>query len=166
MKLVDAKDDILYTRATVNPLEEVDDLEQQEKDMIALMHKKLGIGLAANQVGLNQRMFVMSHSEMGDIGVYNPEILDKGEPVQMEEGCLTFPMLYLHVRRPKEVNVRYQNRHGDVVTGWLKGMDARVFQHEFQHLEGKVFIDDVSELKLKRAKEKRDKLLKKMSRRR
>lgn len=162
-ELVEAKHPALHRRATQNPFGSDIDWTQREKEMFELMHSKLGVGLAAPQVGSGYRMFVMSHSVLGDIGVYNPEILETEGEVQIEEGCLSWPMLYIHVRRPEKIKVTYIKSDGETqVETWMDGMDARCFLHEYDHLEGINFIDLVSDLKLKRAKEKRDKFLKKL----
>ena len=130
------------------------------------MQDRFGIGLAAPQLGMGYRMFVMTLSTGENIGVYNPEILEfSEETVGMEEGCLTFPLLYFIVTRPEKVKVSYTLYDGKTeVEGWLEGMDSRCFQHEFEHLQGKLFLDNVSELKLQRAMKKRDKYLKEIQR--
>ena len=77
-------------------------------------------------------MFVMTLSTGEDIRVYNPEILEfSKETIGMEEGCLTFPLLYFIVTRPEKVKVRFETVDGGVVEDWLEGMDSRCFQHEF-----------------------------------
>ena len=126
-----------------------------------VMKDKFGIGLASPQLGMGYRMFVMTLSTGEDIGVYNPEILEfSEETVGMEEGCLTFPLLYFIVTRPAKVKVRFQTHDQQVVEDWLDGMDARCFQHEFDHLQGKLYLEYASDLKLKRAIKKRDKQFK------
>ena len=76
-----------------------------------------------------------------------------------------FPLLYIHETRPEKVKVSYTLYDGKTeVEGWLEGMDSRCFQHEFEHLQGKLFLDNVSELKLQRAMKKRDKYLKEIQR--
>jgi peptide deformylase len=112
-------------------------------------------------------MFVMTHSVLGDIGVYKPEILEfSDQQIDIEEGCLTFPLLYVCITRPGKIKVRYYKNDGATqVETWMDGMDARCFLHEYDHLQGKLYIDELSDFKLKRAKEKRDKYLKKLGRR-
>jgi len=134
--------------------------------MLQLMHDKFGIGLAAPQIGLSYNMFVMNHEHLGDIGVFRPEILEYSEETcRYEEGCLSFPMLYLDVTRPEKVKVRYYKSDGETqVETWMDGRDARCFQHEFDHLHGDLFIDKVSDLKLQRAFKKREKFFKKLER--
>lgn len=166
-QLVDPKHPALHTVASIDPFSGDIDWAEREKEMLALMHNNLGIGLAAPQVGSSYNMFVMHHSIMGDIGVYKPEIVEKSEETaNIEEGCLTFPLLYIHITRPAKIKVRYYKNDGETqVETWMDGMDARCFLHEYEHLQGELFLDLVSELKLRRAHEKREKLFKKLQRR-
>jgi len=164
-KIVDPKHPALHKKATINPFGGDIDWAEREQEMFKLMHDKFGIGLACPQVGSNYNMFVMKHSILGDIGIYKPEILETGgDPeCRYEEGCLTFPMLYLDVKRPEKVKVRYYKNDGKTqVETWMDGIDARCFQHEFEHLQGELFLDRVSELKLQRAYKKREKFFKKL----
>ena len=78
----------------------------------------------------------------------------------MKEGCLTFPFLFLDIKRPSWVKVKYQNDNKEVVEEYLHGMSARVYQHEYDHMEGIVFTSLVSKLKLDRAEKKRKKAIK------
>ena len=162
IQLVEPKNPALHTIASVNPFDEKDvDWEKRQDDMIQLMKDRFGIGLAAPQLGMGYRMFVMTLSTGEDIGVFNPEILEfSEETVGIEEGCLTFPLLYFIVTRPAKVKVRFQTHDQKVVEDWLDGMDARCFQHEFDHLQGKLYLEYASDLKLKRAMKKRDKKFK------
>ena len=163
-ELVEPKNRALHTAATINPFGNNIDWEEREKEMIELMHKRHGIGLAAPQDGSSYNMFVMAHSHLGDIGVYKPEILESSTETEMwEEGCLSFPMLYLPIRRPEKVKVRYFKNDGKTqVEVWMDDRDARCFQHEFDHLQGRLFIDEVSDLKLQRAFKKREKIFKQL----
>jgi peptide deformylase len=164
-ELVEPKHPALHTRATLDPFSGDIDWATREKEMLDLMHSKLGVGLAAPQVGSGYNMFVMEHSHLGNIGVYKPSIIETEGEVQMEEGCLSFPMLYLYIRRPERIKVTYLKADGETrVETWMDGIDARCFLHEYDHLQGKLYLDEVSELKLRRAKEKRDKYLRKVDR--
>ena len=99
-------------------------------------------------------MFQLMHKRHG-IGLASPQI---GNSYNMF-------VLYIHVTRPEKVKVSYTLYDGKTeVEGWLEGMDSRCFQHEFEHLQGKLFLDNVSELKLQRAMKKRDKYLKEIQR--
>ena len=80
-----------------------------------------------------------------------------GNTVPIEEGCLTFPLLYFIVTRPEKVKVRFQTTDKQIVEDWLEGRDARCFQHELDHLQGKTYLEYASDMKLKRAMKKREK---------
>ena len=163
MELVEPKHPALHTVANINPFETDINWIEHEKEMIKLMHDKIGIGLAAPQLGDSYKMFVMTHSSKGDIGLYNPQILASSEEsVVMQEGCLTFPLLFLHISRPKEVMVRYQTVDQEIVEEKFDGLDARVFQHEHEHLQGKTYLDNASDLKLQRAMKQREKAFKRL----
>ena len=165
-ELVEPRHTALHTSATIDPFGGNVDWTEREKEMFALMHANLGVGLAAPQVGSSYNMFVMTHSFLGDIGVYRPEIVETKGEVDYEEGCLTWPLLYIRVKRPAEIKVKFYKTDGTTqVEMWMDGIDARCFLHEYDHLQGTNFIDLVSEFKLQRAKEKRDKRFKKLERR-
>jgi peptide deformylase len=165
-ELVEPKHKALHTRANIDPFGTDINWEEKEAEMLQLMHDKFGIGLAAPQIGLSYNMFVMNHEHLGDIGVFRPEILEYSEETcRYEEGCLSFPMLYLDVTRPEKVKVRFYKSDGETqVETWMDGRDARCFQHEFDHLHGDLFIDKVSDMKLQRAYKKREKFFKKLER--
>lgn len=165
-ELVEPRHPALHTPANVDPFGAGIDWHQREREMFALMHAQYGIGLAAPQVGSHYNMFVMRHSILGDIGIYKPEIIERSEQqVRYEEGCLTWPMLYLALERPEAIRVRYYKADGvTIVETGMDGIDARCFLHEYDHLQGINFIDGVSEFKLRRAKEQRDKRLKRIQR--
>jgi peptide deformylase len=164
-ELVEPKHSALHTKATLDPFAGNIDWQEREKEMIQLMYDKLGIGLAAPQVGSSYNMFVMNHSVLGDIGVYKPKILEySDEKVGMEEGCLSFPLLYLVISRSERIKVEYFKNDGETkVQTWMDGRDARCFLHEFDHLQGNLYIDLAGELKLRRAYNKREKLFKKIT---
>jgi peptide deformylase len=128
------------------------------------MSKYGGIGLSGNQVGLPFRMFVMGgHPQIEDgkeRTVFNPIVNDVSpETILMKEGCLSFPFLFLSIKRPKWINVRYTDENGEEVEEFLHGMSSRIFQHENEHMNGYVFTDLVSKLKLERAKKSQKKLV-------
>lgn len=131
--------------------------------MHSLMLDQGGVGLAANQVGWGHRLFVMGSDEVAWY-CFNPEIIDSStDREKKREGCLSFPDLIIDVERPESVRVRYQDADGDFQTESLKGLWARCFQHELDHLNGVCFDDRVSRLQLNIAKRKRDKLRKRTS---
>lgn len=164
-ELVEPKHPALHKKADLDPFTGNIDWEEREKEMIQLMYDRIGIGLACPQVGGSYNMFVMNHSILGDIGIYKPKILEHGEEtVTMEEGCLSFPLLYLYITRPEKIKVEYFKTDGETkVQTWMDGRDARCFLHEYDHLQGKLFLDLVSDFKLQRAHKKREKLLNKIS---
>ena len=136
--------------------------------MFEVMFKYGGIGLSANQVGKPYRMFVMGHPQLENgkkRACFNPEI--KGyskETIRFKEGCLTFPYLFLDVERPRAVAVEYYDENMKKVEENLTGMPARIFQHEFDHMQGIVFTEHVSKFKLQFAMKKRDNIVKKVQR--
>lgn len=162
-ELVEAKHPVLKKRASVDPFSGNVDWVQREREMCELMQNRFGMGLAAPQVGSSYRMFVMNHGHLGEIGVYNPEILETEGSVTLEEGCLSFPLLFMHVTRPERIKVRFTKTDGEtVVETWMDGMDARCFLHEYDHLQGTLFVDGVSDFKLRRAWKKQEKTFKKL----
>ena len=164
-ELVEPNNSALHKSATLNPFKSGVDWSVREKEMIKLMHENLGVGLSSTQVGSSYNMFVMTHSYLGDIGVYKPVILEKEGEVTIEEGCLTWPLLYLKIKRPERIKVQFTKTDGKtVVEMWMDGIDARCFLHEYDHLQGVNFIDLVSEFKLQMAKQKREKRFKKIER--
>ena len=145
------------------------DRVELSKVMYDTMAKYGGIGLSANQVGLPFRMFIMGGHPQIDNGrvrsVFNPLINDVSEEtVSMKEGCLSFPFLFLTITRPKWCHVKYTDENGKDVEEVLHGMNARIFMHENEHMNGYVFTDLVSKFKLKRAEEARKKMVKRFAR--
>lgn len=131
------------------------------KDLLDHMRYYRGIGLSANQLGLPYRVFAME----GDPGFvcFNPVITATGnEEVSLDEGCLTYPGLFVKLSRPQSIRVRFQDPYGNVCVKKFSGMSARCFQHECEHLNGVNFLSKVSRLKLERARVRQDKMLKKI----
>ena len=103
------------------------------------MYHHNGIGLSANQIGINERVFVMISDldTQETITCFNPKILKYSkDTVVMEEGCLSYPDVYLDVSRPESVVVKYEDEGKKVHKVKLEGLAARVFQHEYDHMEG------------------------------
>ena len=125
------------------------DPKQLEKDMLEVMCQHDGIGLAANQVGINARMFVMGSpdSPSNGVGIFNPIILATTESVEDNEGCLSFPGIFVNIKRPKAIKAKWQNSSGEWQESEITGIECRCFLHEFDHLEGIVFQDRISPLK-------------------
>jgi peptide deformylase len=133
--------------------------EELEKQMIEFMIANRGIGLAANQIGITKNVFVMGSNNIPGFplpfAIFNPKILEVSNETDLDqEGCLSYPDLWLQVKRPKSIKVEYQNSKGDLITAEMDGYVARCFQHEFDHLQGVCFVDKVSSLKLQLAMKK------------
>ena len=147
--------------------EDIKDRQELSDAMFESMTKYGGIGLSANQVGLPFNMFVIGGHPSIEKGLkmtcFNPMIVSASEEtVRMKEGCLTFPFIFLDIERPRKVVVKYTDNKGDLQEAHLDGMMSRIFQHEYDHMLGRNFTEKVSKFKLKRAMEKRDKMLKKI----
>lgn len=145
-----------------------DELRALADDMLATMYDAPGIGLAAPQVGVNTRLFVMDCiKEEGaapqPMALFNPEIIARSDETNVyEEGCLSIPEVFADVTRPKQVEVRWIDRDGREQSQEFDGLWATCAQHEIDHLDGKLFIDYLSPLKRqlitrKMTKLKRDK---------
>ena len=105
------------------------------------MYENNGLGLAANQVGVPYSVFAMRGQPQNYV-CFNPRIVQpSAEEIILEEGCLSFPGLVVKVKRPRHIRVRFQLPNGETVTETFIGMTARVFQHEMDHLEGKLYFN-------------------------
>ena len=147
---------------------------KDRKDLSKVMYDNMakygGLGLSANQLGLPFRMFVMGgHPQIEDgkvRSVFNPLINDVSpESINLKEGCLSFPFLFLSIKRPKWCSVRYTDENGEEIEETLHGMSARIFMHENEHMNGYVFTDLVSKLKLERAEKSKQKMIKEIKKR-
>lgn len=133
---------------------------QLEKDLIKTMLENNGMGLAANQVGLLARVFVMGHKDSPETAqaFFNPYVIKTVSDVaDLEEGCLSFPGIFVKVRRPRKILAGWQNSRGEPQQGELDGYDCKCFLHELDHLEGIVYKDRISSLKWNRATKKKGK---------
>ncbi|WP_366523852.1 peptide deformylase [uncultured Algimonas sp.] len=133
-----------------------DDTRALMDDMLATMYAAPGIGLAAIQIGVPQRVIVMDLAGEGEDPqpkyFVNPEILDPAdETLPYQEGCLSVPDIYDDVERPQSCRVTYLDYDGKRVTEDCEGLYAVCIQHEMDHLEGIVFLDHLSRLKRERA---------------
>lgn len=128
-------------------------------DMFETMYAAPGIGLAATQVDVHRRLIVIDVSkEQNAPQVFiNPEIIAREGVEVMEEGCLSVPGIFEEVERADRVRVRAQDRDGVVFERDLDGIAAVCLQHEMDHLQGKLFVDYLSELKRERIRKKLDK---------
>lgn len=129
------------------PVTEInDDLRSKVREMFELMYEARGIGLAANQVALPYRFFVMNltadpaQTDQERV-LINPEIVKRHSSIEDEEGCLSFPGLYAKVRRAKRIKVRAFDLQGNPSEFDAEELESRAIQHETDHLAGKLFID-------------------------
>jgi len=150
------------------PVAEIDHaVKALAKDMIETLHKAPGIGLAAPQVGVHQRVIVVDLSIGEDPDalyvVVNPEIVSREGQCVREEGCLSVPEIYEKVTRPQKITVRGRSLEERDLTIEAEDMLARVFCHEIDHLDGKLFVDYLSPLKRSLIRKKLGKPAKKKS---
>lgn len=130
------------------------------EDMFETMYDAPGIGLAATQIDVHERIVVMDVSESGDQPqvLINPEIIERAETVDIaEEGCLSIPGYADQVERPDALVLRAQDLDGETFEIQAEGLLARCIQHELDHLEGRLFIDYLSDLKRKRLRRRYEK---------
>lgn len=147
-------------RTVAKPVAEVnDEVRQIVADMLETMYEENGIGLAATQVDIHQRIVVIDVSEERDEPrvLINPEIIAKDGSTISEEGCLSVPYSYAKVDRAETVTVKALNEHGESYEFDADGLLAVCVQHELDHLQGKLFIDYLSPLKRQRIRKKIEK---------
>jgi peptide deformylase len=161
LKLVDENDPVLKQYAEPYDFDNwivEPNLEDLVKAMAKVMFTKGGIGLAAPQVGVSKRIFIMGNEEKLIVCI-NPEIVSGTGEIKDTEGCLSFPGLWLHVKRYEKVIAKYQTMNGETTQEEFDGLMARVFQHELDHLNGVCFVEKVGKLSLKLANARRAKNL-------
>lgn len=139
------------------------DGKQLEKDMIDFMVAAGGIGLAANQIGIAKQVFVMGSNNIqgfpAPFAIFNPVIKEVStDEVLDKEGCLSYPGLFLTIKRPSWILAEYQDSDGNLKEIKVDGYLAKCFQHEYDHLKGVCFVDKVSQMKLNLAMKKLRKL--------
>jgi peptide deformylase len=147
-------------RTKAQPVTEFDaELGRLIDDMFTTMYAAPGIGLAATQVDVHKRLIVIDLSkEASDPQVFiNPEILSREGKATMEEGCLSVPGIFDEIERAAKVRIRAQDRTGAVYERDLDGILAVCLQHEMDHLEGRLFVDYLSDLKRERIRRKLEK---------
>lgn len=147
MKIITLGDDLL--RKVTSSVENIDaETADFAEKMIETMIKGNGIGLAAPQVGDLRRMFVCQVPDKDPMVFINPEIIGTSDSqVMFEEGCLSIPQVYSEVKRPEVIAVQAWNEKGKIFKLEAGGILARVIQHEFDHLNGVLFIDHLSDFK-------------------
>jgi peptide deformylase len=152
--LVYVPDDVLVTKAS--PVKEIDEeTKNLAEQMIEAVQHYEGIGLAAPQVNILKRMFIVYLRDDKPRVFINPEILGTSmEENVIEEGCLSIPGVYADVKRPAAVTVQAFNERGKPFSLDAEGMLARVIQHEYDHLNGVLFTDHLSQAKRQRLMKK------------
>ena len=140
------------------------DPEKLENQLLENMIHHRGYGLSANQIGIPVTVFAMM-VDSDPLVVFNPEIIEWSEQTTyVKEGCLSYPGLYVAMERAYGVSTRFQLASGEEQSGNFIELSARVFQHESEHMDGELFIDNVSGIKLKSAMRKRKMYLRKLKR--
>jgi len=131
------------------------------EDLANKMIEKNGVGLAAPQVGIPYSVFVVGDPSNKEsiMAFFNPKIIDTmGEDVYYEEGCLTYPGLFVKVKRPQQIRLRFTDVNGETTTTKYTGFTARVIQHEYDHLSGIVFTSKATRYHLEQAKRHQKKI--------
>jgi peptide deformylase len=144
-------------RTTAADVEAVDDgLRKLIDDMFETMYEAPGIGLAATQVDVHKRLLVadVSADSSEPYALINPVIVEKDGEIVTEEGCLSVPGYFEDVERAEHIRVRFLDRNGEAVEKEAEGLLAVCIQHEMDHLEGKLFVDYLSEAKRTRIRMK------------
>jgi peptide deformylase len=158
LTILEFPDPRLRTRA--QPVTVVDDeIRTLIDNMLETMYGAPGIGLAATQVNVHKRVLVIDTSEdrTQSLALINPEIIERDGVEETEEGCLSVPGIYEKVSRAEHIRVRALDRNGNSVEMEAEGLLAVCIQHEMDHLEGKLFVDYLSELKRTRIRKKLEK---------
>ena len=147
-------------RLKAKPIEKVtDEIRQLANDMLETMYEAPGIGLAATQVNEQKRLIVIDVSEdkSSPLFLINPELIETEGEREFEEGCLSVPEAYETVTRADTIRVRALNLQGEPFEMDADGILATCIQHEIDHLEGKLFVDYLSNLKRQRIKKRLEK---------
>jgi len=155
LKILEFPDPRLRTKAT--PVAAVDDdLRALIADMFETMYAAPGIGLAATQVDVHKRLLVadISPDQSQPFAFINPQILEKDGVIVSDEGCLSVPGYYEEVERAEHIRLRYLDRNGDAQEMEAEDLLAVCIQHEVDHLDGKLFVDYLSEAKRQRIRKK------------
>ena len=152
---------------------EKEDLKQLKADLLESMYHFGGIGLSANQVGIDKKFFVLGSELVTDEeenkfekSFFNPTLLTVSEEEEsVKEGCLSYPGLWLIVKRHVQCTIKYYNSEGEEIVETYEGVSARVILHEYDHMLGMNFTQRVSKLKLERGLKAAEKKFKKHQRR-
>ena len=164
-KLIEPNNPALRVR--LNEVTEKCDREKIVKDLTDSMEHYQGIGLSANQIGIMERVFIMYEdiNTRKILTCFNPKIVETSkEEISINEGCLTYPGIWLMVKRPIAIKVEFEDEKGKKHERTFDGLTSRIFQHEYDHMEGTDFTQKVSKLKIERAMKKLNKTVKKLQR--
>jgi peptide deformylase len=155
LKILQYPDERLHKVAKSVPTV-TDDTRRLIRDMAETMYAAPGVGLAATQVDVHERIIVIDISELHDqlVVLINPELIASSGECEREEGCLSVPGIYENVRRAERITVRAMNDQGEPFTLEAEGLLAVCIQHEMDHLQGKVFVEYLSPLKQSRIRAK------------
>ena len=141
-----------------NPQE---DPKELSKELVEAMYKYEGLGLSACQIGIDLKVFSMI-SDDNPIVCFNPRITQfSAETTYMREGCLTFPGLWFPIQRAHGVNVTFANEEGENMSGTFVQLTAKVFQHEYDHMLGKLYVEYASAYMMRNARKKQNLWLRK-----
>lgn len=165
LKLISFNDPLLKRAPALFDFEKENAEEISERLFIG-MRQFGGVGLSANQVGLDMRVFVVGGSGLDEKAIFNPELISVSKTgVTMREGCLSYPGLWLNLTRPDACVLKYQDVNGQEIIEEFGGIYARVILHEYDHMVGQNFTMRASSLKIQRALKSLDKKVLKHSRR-
>lgn len=149
----------LYTDPLPNPI--MNKLVERLKLTMKLYG---GIGLSANQCGVYQRVFVLGHGDFQLVCI-NPKVLEVSEEtIKSDEGCLSYPGLFVKIERPAAIKVEFMTETGEVKQMMLEGLTARCFLHEVEHMNGRRFVEHVKPVAMRLARQKQIKRVKKVTR--
>jgi len=164
-KLLEPNNLILRTR--MESVSKECDREKVRQDLIDSMEHYQGVGLSANQIGVAERVFIMYEdiNTRKILTCFNPKIVETSkEEILIDEGCLTYPGIWLKVKRPIAIKVEFEDEKGEKHERTFDGLSSRIFQHEYDHMEGTDFTQKVSRLKIERAMKKLNKTVRKIQR--
>ena len=163
MKLIYYPNEFLNKEVADVDIENPDfDPKKLKDEMVDFMLSNQGIGLSANQIGLDKKVFVMGDTKDNATICINPKVLQHTEETQLDmEGCLSFPNVFMKIRRPKEILVEYYDETLELKRTAVRNYTTKVFLHEWDHLQGVTFKDRVSKMKWDMAKKKAIKMRKK-----
>ena len=159
-KLLEPNNPILRTR--MESVSKECDREKVRQDLIDSMEHYQGVGLSANQIGIAERAFILYEdiNTRKILACFNPRIIEMSkEQVSIDEGCLSYPGIWLKIKRPYAIKVEFENEKGEKQEREFIDLPSRVFQHEYDHMEGTDFTRLASPLKLQRAIKKLNKKL-------